>query len=64
MKTRRALSVILILAICITLCISSSFASENSVLRGSPTLSEYNAKVSKGYSSGKIIISYDVEAHD
>lgn len=64
MKTRRALSVILILAICITLCISSSFASENSVLRGSPTLSEYNAKVSKGYSSGKIIISYDVEAND
>lgn len=64
MKIRRALSVILTLTISITLCISSSFASESSILRGSPTLSEYSAKVSKGYSSGEIIISYDVEAND
>lgn len=64
MKIRRALSVVLTLAVCISLCISSSIASENSILRGSPTLSEYNAKVSKGYSSGEIIISCDVEAND
>lgn len=63
MKTRRVLSVILTLAVSISLCISFSFATENSILRGSPTLSEYNAKVSKGYSSGDIIISYDVEAN-
>lgn len=63
MKLRRFLSTILILAISLTLCISSSFALENSTYRASPTLSAYNAKVSKGYSSGKIIISYDVEAN-
>lgn len=64
MKTRRALSAILTLTIIITLCISSSFASEYSTFRASPTLSAYNAKVSKGYATGEIIISYDVEAND
>lgn len=64
MKIRRALSLFFALTISITLCISSSFATENSILRGSPTLSEYGAKVSKGYSSGEIIITCDVEAND
>lgn len=63
MKTRRILSAILALAISMTLCIGYSFAASNSVFRASPTLSEYNAKVSKGYLSGDIIISYDVEAN-
>lgn len=64
MKSRRILSAILILAISLTLCVSSSFALENSTYRASPTLSEYNAIVTKGYSSGNIIITYDVEAND
>lgn len=64
MKSCRILSAILILAISLTLCISSSFALENSTYRASPTLSEYNAIATKGYSAGNIIISYDVEAND
>lgn len=63
MKTRRILSVILMLTISLTLCIGSSFALENSTYRASPTLSEYNAIATKGYSSGNIIISFDVEAN-
>lgn len=63
MKMQRVLSLIVALAISMALCGSFSFASDNGMLRSSPTLSEYNAKVSKGYSSGKIIVSCDVEAN-
>lgn len=62
MKTRRILSAILILTISLTLCIGSSFALENSTYRASPTLSEYNAIATKGYSSENIIISFDVRS--
>lgn len=63
MKTRRILSVVVALAICAALCTGFSFASENSTFRASPTLSEYNAKVSAGYASGDVIVSFDVEAN-
>lgn len=63
MKMRRVLSIIVALAISVALCVGFSFASDDSILRSSPTLSEYNAIVTKGYSSGNIIISYDVEAN-
>ena len=64
MRMRRIFSVLAALVIGIALCTSFSFASENSTFRASPTLSAYNAKVSKGYASGEVIISYDVEAKD
>lgn len=63
MKTRRVLSVIVALAISVALCTGFSFASDNNMFRSSPTLSAYNAMLSAGYSSGNIIISYDVEAN-
>lgn len=63
MKTRRVLSIVVALAICVALCTGFSFACDNSAFRASPTLSEYNAKVSAGYASGDVIVSFDVEAN-
>lgn len=63
MKMKRVLSLFLAFLLCLSTCVSFSFAAEDSLLRSSPTLARYNAMITKGSSSGNIIISYDVLAN-
>lgn len=63
MKARRILSMFIAFAICATVCTGFSLASDNDVLRASPTLSGYSSKLTAGQSSGNIKVNYDVMAN-
>lgn len=61
MKKRSIISLAIVLAIIITTF--GSVTASASTLRSSPTLSSYGAIITKGASTGKIVITYDVLAN-
>jgi len=60
---KRLLTIVLSLAIALSVCSGVAMADTAEDLRSSPTLFRYSAIITQGSSAGKIVITYDVTAN-